>query len=103
MRRVIYKGPVAPPVALHLAASGRQVEVLGDEPIEVTIAEADALIATGEWVAAGGGRTPTVEEIKTDVGADPEKARVALEAEQARPSPRSSLVDHLTAVIDQEA
>lgn len=43
----------------------------------------------------------TVEAILKDVGEDKAKAKAALDAEQAKETPRSSLVDKLQAVLDK--
>jgi hypothetical protein len=42
----------------------------------------------------------TVDEVKEWVGDDPDRAQQALDAENAKASPRSSLVAHLTAVAE---
>ena len=41
-----------------------------------------------------------VAEVLAAVGDDPERARLALEAEQASPSPRTTLVDRLSTIAN---
>lgn len=43
----------------------------------------------------------TVEDIKAWVGDDPDRARIALDAEDTRDKPRSTLVDSLRAVAGE--
>lgn len=50
-----------------------------------------ARLPTSQTGAAGG----SVDDIKTYVGDDPDRARQALDAELARKTPRRSLLDHL--------
>lgn len=42
----------------------------------------------------------TVEEVKDWVGDDPDRAQQALDAENARPTPRTSLVTHLEGIAN---
>ena len=44
-----------------------------------------------------------VKNVLSVVGDDKEKAAAALEAEQSSPSPRSTLVDALNRIIDEES
>lgn len=46
------------------------------------------------------GKPPTIDEVLAEVGDDQALAAAALEAEQAREKPRSTLVEKLQAVID---
>lgn len=48
-----------------------------------------------------GDTTPTIAEIEAQVGDDPDAALVALQAEQARPTPRTTLVERLTKIATQ--
>jgi hypothetical protein len=45
----------------------------------------------------------TVATVLAEVGSDPVKAAAALEAETARNNPRSTLVDALNRIIDEES
>lgn len=66
-----------------------------------TEAQEAALAARREAdrLAAGGGEA-TVQAVLGNVGDDPGKARAALDAEQAKDRPRSTLVDALSKVIE---
>lgn len=97
MTPITYTGPHKPPVSVHLP--GRDIVWSGD-PIDVDDDTAQALLATGEWV--GDSAPDTVAEIKEWVGDDPERAAQALATEQARPEPRSTLINHLTALTQED-
>lgn len=45
----------------------------------------------------------TVAQVLAEVGDDPVKAAAALEAEQASPNPRSTLVERLSRIQNQES
>lgn len=44
-------------------------------------------------------KVPTIDEVKAEVGDDPEKAAAALEVESAREKPRKTLLEHLHSLI----
>ena len=46
--------------------------------------------------------TATIDEVEEWVGDDPDRARQALAAEQARPEPRKTLVAKLERILDEE-
>lgn len=103
MTAVTYTGPLRPYPTVLDPSSGTMLELDESGTLDVTATLARTLVDTGEWTSPDV-KPPTVEEIKTEVGDDPEKAAAALTVEQARPSPRSTLVEHLTGIIStQEA
>lgn len=102
MTTVTYVGPLRPFPTVLDTSSSTLLELDDDGTLDVTATLARTLVETGEWTSPDV-KPPTVEEIKTEVGDDPEKAAAALAIEQARPSPRSTLVEHLTGIINQEA
>lgn len=61
--------------------------------------DAPAAPALGVDLASTDGGT--VAEVLAEVGDNPTLASAALAAEQSRPSPRSTLVDALTRIIDE--
>jgi hypothetical protein len=77
----------------------------GEEPEAPETPEPEDQTAPGE---DGGGEqdltvpTGTINEIKAWVGDDKEKAQAALDAENAKESPRSTLVDWLEGVLEEE-
>lgn len=60
-------------------------------------AESDVPTYDGDQVPDG-----TADEVRAWVGDNPERAALALEAEQAREKPRSTLVDQLAKLTSQE-
>lgn len=84
--------------------TGGTVSLRIDNPEMVTYLQ--KLAAKGDLVSVdvtdepGDVKVTKVADVKAEVGNDPEKALAALEAEQASDKPRSSLVDHLAAVIE---
>lgn len=70
--------------------SAKQIEKHPDWADKVTPAET----APGQSP-----REPSIDKVLTDVGDDRDKAEAALEAEQAKPEPRKTLVAKLEAVI----
>lgn len=87
--RYLYKG-AAVPADIDQEHIDR---LAGDKLIEKT---KDSPAASTE-----AGKEPTVNEVLADVGDDPEKARAALEAEQAKgDKARSTLVEKLEAIAN---
>ena len=108
MPTVIYRGPrtrVDYPTALRipiekgedvLLAQGVPQEVddeIAERAQAVTGERVDVLPAEADPDPAAG----TIEEVLDRVGDDPDQAREALEAERAKQSPRSTLVEQLEA------
>lgn len=77
-----HQADTAPPASPEPAAAGDPAGD-GDDP--------------GTKVPGG-----TVNDVLDWVDDDPDRARLALDAEQDRPSPRSTLVDQLEDIIDDE-
>lgn len=68
------------------------------ERIDAENASADLQVEVAEELAAP--KPPKVSEVLAQVGDDPEAAQAALDAEQARENPRTTLVDGLQKIID---
>lgn len=90
------------PYAVEIVDTGQVVE--GGDVAEVPDELGDSLAQQEDaWEAADSGR-PTVDDVKRDVGSDPDKARQALAVERESGKPRKSLVSHLEeiAATDEE-
>lgn len=86
---------------LDIALDGRSVRASHAEPGEVPAEVAERLLASPVWEKAGA-KEPTIDDVLADVGNDPDKARFALEEEQAKgDSARKTLVQKLETVIEE--
>lgn len=94
MPEVMYVGPFE---EVDVPALDRSVKQ--GETVEVDDETADSLLEQpANWQAADGQKN--VADIKREVGDDPDLARAALTAEQARSNPRKTLVEHLEQTIE---
>lgn len=99
MTEVIYIGPVRPGVELD---DGRLAEF--NVPIEVDEESAAGLLATSIWTTPGDDAYyGNVDEVLAAVGDDPNKAAAALQVEQAKSRPRTTLVEALEAIVNEAA
>ena len=87
------------PYAVDIVATGQRVDA--GETVEVDDEDvAESLVAQEDaWEATDGHGRPTVDDVKADVGDDPDKARQALALEHESGKPRKSLVSHLEGII----
>ena len=85
-------------------AGGQPIEVPDGESVEVDDALGRSLLDQPDrWAPAGPTNVNTsVEGVLAQVGDSRDRARTALEAEQASDKPRKSLVDALTKIIDAQ-
>ena len=92
------------PVSIAPPGSGRPVEVDAGESVEVVDDLGRALLAQPDrWAPAG--KTDvnaSVPSVLAQVGDNRDRARTALEAEQASDNPRKSLIDSLTKIIESK-
>ena len=99
MAEVMYVGPhdeVYVPELGTTVSQGDPVEVTDPGLLERLLDQ------PANWQAPGSRNDPTVDDILSAVGDDPDAARAALAAEQNRPKPRKSLVSKLEEIIDAE-
>lgn len=71
--------------------SAKQVEKHPEWRDKVTLAE-----------PAPGVSEPKIDDVLETVGTDKEKAAAAIEAEEAKPRPRKTLIEKLQAVVDAD-
>lgn len=94
-----YSGPF---LEGSVALPDRMLPFTRGVPVVVSSDEADVLDLLPEWGGSPAGPDATVADVLADVGDDPALAAEALAAEQARPKPRKTLVDALTALTATE-
>lgn len=82
------------PYPVEIVATGQRVEAGETVEVDDEIGESLAEQVDAWEVAEGSGR-PTIDQVKADVGKDPDKARRALAVELESEKPRKSLVSHL--------
>ena len=90
------------PYAVEIVATGQRVE--GGDTVEVPDELGDSLTEQVDaWEEADSGR-PTVDDVLSDVGDDPDKAARALAVERGSDKPRKSLISRLEgiAATDEE-
>lgn len=86
------------PFAVDIVATGQRVE--GGDTAEVPDEVGKSLVAQSDhWEKADGTSRPSVDDVKKDVGDDPNKARLALAVEHESGTPRKTLVTHLEGII----
>lgn len=89
------------PESREIADTNQTVEP--GETVEVSDELGESLVEQVDvWEVADSGSRPTVEEVKGDVGDDPDAARRALAVEHESGNPRKSLVSHLEGIIAAE-
>lgn len=86
-------------VGPYFVARGWEVADFAAEAA-VAAAQVAAEMAAAALAAAAALVAGTVKEILAAVDGDPAKAAAALEAEQAQPSPRSTLIGELTDIVN---
>ena len=89
------------PYAVEIVATGQRVE--GGDTAEVDDEVGESLVEQVDaWEAADGTSRRTVDQVKADVGDDPDRARQALAVERESDKPRKSLVSHLEEIASRE-
>lgn len=82
------------PEAREIVDTGQRVEP--GETVEVDDELGERLAEQADvWEVAEGSGRPTIDQVKADVGTDPDRARRALAVELESDKPRKSLVSHL--------
>lgn len=86
------------PYAVDIVATGQRVE--GGETVEVSDDVGETLAEQEDaWAVVGSAGRPSIKQVRSDVGSDPEKARQALAVEHASDDPRKSLISHLEEIV----
>lgn len=92
-----YRGTGGAVFEIDVPDEGTDARLLFDRRVE-----SGDLVAVASETAAEDCKPAKVADVKAEVGDDVDKAREALEAEQSSDKPRSSLIEHLEAVIASE-
>lgn len=88
-------------LAEYLAATGGPVEVLDAPEVSSTQLEDPESPGGGEPGGSSGGVPDgTADEVLTWVGDDPKKAATAIEVEELRDKPRSTLIGKLEKIVE---
>jgi hypothetical protein len=86
------------PYPVEIVATGQRVDA--GETVEVDDEVGESLVEQVDaWEAADDNSRPTVEQVKADVGDNPDRARQALAVERESGKPRKSLVSHLEDIV----